>query len=191
MPWPRCHFSRRCATLGNSLTSAELWALQNQGLNHLQRAGAAHETTSPAARLLWGPPPPRQVGQRPPRSPSTEQTLSRRAWGRRRSAAGHANIKTPGTGITTYFFPPLRFALLQKEMSFFNLSLRDTSARRGGPSAPQSYVGTSAGGGVGAPMGAASSDTQAPGGSHAASPSTMVPELALATPAQLVPHPFQ
>lgn len=112
-----------------------------------------------------------------PATPSTQRL------GEGRAALLHPPMSKPRLlPSRCIFFPPLCFTLPQK-MSFFNPSLCNTSAVQAGPTCPAKLGGHTStppweGHGVGAPMGAASSDAQAPGCSHAAAPSPSVDELA-------------
>lgn len=119
---------------------------------------------------------PRQTGQRPTRSSPMDQTLP---WwapdssGRTEQCRVVRKHQNPSYWHHEVVFP-FCFMLLQKETSFFNLSLCNTSAPQAGSICStklrlQTTVLPREG--VGAPVGAVCRDAQAPGCSHAAAPS--------------------
>lgn len=121
MSLPHCHFFKRCVILRKSLTSVELWGLQKQGLNHLQRVRAGYKT-SPEASLQRGPPPPKadrfQTDQVFPHGANPAMTSTRQLGEDKAAPGGTQTSKSQLLASPCIFFP-LGFTLLQEADVFF------------------------------------------------------------------------
>lgn len=128
---PHCHFFKCCIILSKSLTSVGLWVCKtrDQIICKEPRQVTRQQTHQRPCKEVHIHP--RQMGQRPSRSSPKDQSLTRQPG---EDEAAPCSMQTSKSSYWHHdVFPPLCFMLLQKEMSFFNLSLCNTLAFQAGP----------------------------------------------------------